>query len=162
MAKSFTSTALDMSKFSTAMATVAPVAKNAGLSIEEATAFIGTLADAGIDASTAGSALRNILLDTAKKGITLEEAFNKINTSTNKNATAMDLFGKRGATVAAILADNQEKAAGLTDKFNDAAGAAADMAAIMEDNLEGDLAKLSSAFEGLILGEGQGFNDFYS
>lgn len=160
MAKSFTSTALDMSKFSTAMAIVAPVAKNAGVSIEEATGFLGTLADAGVDAGTSGAALRNIFLDTAKMGISTKEAFDQIAQSSNKNATAMALFGKRGATVASILADNQEKAQGLTDKFNDSAGAAAAMAAIMEDNLEGDLKRLSSAFEGLILGEGGGFNDF--
>lgn len=160
MAKSFSSTALDMSKFSTAMSTVAPVAKNAGFTIEETTAFIGSLADAGVDASTAGSALRNIFLDIAKSGITLEEALERINNGTVKNVEALNQFGKRGATVATILAETTVKAEGLTKSFEDSAGAAALMASIMEDNLEGDLAKLSSAFEGLILGEGQGFNDF--
>ena len=55
MAKSFTSSSLDMEKFSTAMRSVAPVAKNAGLNIEQTTAMIGTLTDRGVDASTAGT-----------------------------------------------------------------------------------------------------------
>lgn len=160
MAKSFSTSALDMSKFSTAMAIVAPVAKNAGFSIEETSGFLAVLADNGIDASTSGSALRNIFLDIAKEGITLEEALGRINSSTVKNVEALTQFGKRGATVASVMADQQEKAAGLTEQFLNAAGAAEEMARIMEDNLDGSLKKLSSAFEGLILNEGGDFNDF--
>ena len=57
MAKSFTNSALDISKFEVAMASVAPVASAVGFSIEEATASLGTLTDAGFDASTAVTAL---------------------------------------------------------------------------------------------------------
>lgn len=94
MASSFSSSALDLEKFSTAMAVVAPVANVAGQSIEDTTGFLSVLVNAGIDASTAGTGLRNIFLDIAQKGITLDDALNKINTSTNKNATSLSLFGK--------------------------------------------------------------------
>jgi DNA-binding FrmR family transcriptional regulator len=151
MAKSFSSSALDMSKFSTAMAQVAPVAKNAGLSLEQTTAALGILVDRGVDASTAGTGLRGILLDLAGSGKTLEEAFNEINSSTNKNAKAFDLFGKRGATVATILAENSDQADILTDKLENAGGAAEKMATEQLDTLSGSLTKLSSAWEGFIL-----------
>lgn len=151
MAKSFSSSALDMSKFSTAMATVGPVAKTAGLSIERTTALLGTLVDAGIDASTAGTGLRNIFLDLAKSGKTFDEAMQEIQTSTNKNATAMDLFGKRGATVATVLSETTEKADELEFALNNAGGAAQKMAEEQLDTLQGSITKLSSAWEGFIL-----------
>jgi len=94
MADAFTSTALDISKFETAMAIVGPVANTAGVSIAETTGQLGVLANAGIDASTAGTGLRNIYLDLAKSGLTLDQALTKIQTSTNKNATADRLLEK--------------------------------------------------------------------
>lgn len=151
MAKSFSSSALDLEKFKIAMATVAPVAKNAGVSIEETTANLSVLTDAGLEASTAGTSLRNIYLELSKQGLTWDEALNKIKNSTDKNATALKLFGKRSATAASLLAENREKADRLTKSYENSAGAAKKMADIMEDNLEGDLKKLSSAWEGLVL-----------
>jgi len=152
MAKSFTNSALDLSKFETAMASVAPVAATVGFSIEKTTASLGTLTDAGFDASTAGTALRNILLDTQKAGLTTSEAFAKIRNSLDPAATALDLFGKRGAAVAITLANNEEKTKAFATSLENAAGSAKQMAAVVGDTLEGDLKRLSSAFEGLILG----------
>src|SRR5690606_20845304 len=106
MAKSFSSSALDLTKFSTAMGVLAPVAKTANVSLEDSVGMLSVLANAGVDASTAGTGLRNMFLDLADKGLTLDEALSQIQNSTNKNKTAMDLFGKRGATVANIIADN--------------------------------------------------------
>jgi hypothetical protein len=159
MAKSFSSSALDLSKFQVAMGYVAPVAKSAGVSMEETTASLSVLTDAGIEASTAGTALRNMFLELSKQGLTWDEAMKKINTSTDKNKTALELFGKRGATAALVLAENTEKADKLTKSYNNAAGSAEKMAKVMEDNLEGDTKRLSSAWEGLILNfrSGEGF-----
>lgn len=151
MAKSFSSSALDLNKFQTAMAAVAPVAKNAGLSIEQTTAMLGTLVDRGIDASTAGTALRNILLDVAKEGMTLEEAFNAINTATDSNVAALDLFGKRGATVATILAENVDASDSLALSLTKSGGAAEKMAKTQLNTLEGKTKLLTSAWEGFIL-----------
>ena len=155
MAKSFSSSALDLTKFQTAMATVAPVAKSAGQSIETTTGMLAVLTNNGLDASTAGTGLRNIFLDIAKAGLTMEEALDMINTSTNKNVTAMDLFGKRGATVATVLAENQEAAKGFTKEFENSAGSAKAMAAIMDDTTEGSFMKFKSAAEsaGIAVGE---------
>ena len=110
MALSFTKTSLDMERFSTAMATVAPVAANAGVSLEKTTALIGTLVSAGIDASSAGTGLRNIFLELAKSGMSFNDAMDQINNASNKNAAALELFGKRGAAVGSVLADSTDKA----------------------------------------------------
>ena len=151
MAKSFSSSALTLEKFATAMATVGPIAKVAGLSIERTTALLGTLADRGLDASTSGTSLRNIFLELSKQGLTFEEAMNKINNATDKSVVALDLFGKRGATSAIILAENADAAANLEEKLNDAGGAAKRMADEQLDTLTGDTIKLTSAWEGFIL-----------
>ena len=151
MALSFSSSALDLEKFKTAMATVAPVAKNAGMSLEQTTAMLGVLVNRGVDASTAGTSLRNIFLTLAKDGITLEQAFSRINNASNKNKESLALFGKRGATVATILAENTEEAGNLAVKFDNAAGSAASMAGIMDNTLQGSFLKVQSALEGLAI-----------
>lgn len=162
MSKSFSSSSLDMEKFATAMRSVAPVAKNAGLSIERTTALLGTLTDRGIDASTAGTGLRNIFLELAKRGITFEEAMLQINEATDKNAKSLELFGKRGAVVGTILAETGADVSILEEKLNNAGGAAKEMADTQLDTLSGAIALLRSAWEGLILKfeEGSDATDF--
>lgn len=151
MAKSFSSSSLDMEKFKVAMAAAAPVAKNLGFSLEETTAMIGTLTDRGIDASTAGTGLRNVLLDSQKAGLTLNEALEKINNSSDKTGKSFELFGKRGATLGVILAENQQAVGDLTGKLEDADGAAKKMADTQRNTLGGALKLLKSAWDGFIL-----------
>ncbi len=151
MALSFSSSALDLGKFENAMSKVAPVAKNANVSLERSTAFLSLLTDRGLEASIAGTSLRNIFLELSNKGLTWNEAMAKINLSTDKNKIAMELFGKRGATAAIILAENAEQGDILTEKYERAAGAAKRMADIMRDNLVGDADKAKSALEGLAI-----------
>ena len=158
MAKSFTKSALDMERFATAMGTVAPVAKSAGLSVERTTALLGTLVSAGVDASTAGTGLRNVFLELSKQGISFEEAMGAIQEATDKNAVALELFGKRGATVGTILAENTVKTNELNDALLEANGTTKEMAEKQLDTLAGQLKLLKSAWEGFIirLSEGTG------
>ena len=151
LAKSASSSALDFTKLSTALPIVGATAATAGVSLERTTALLGTLADRGIDASTAATSLRNIFLTLSAKGLTWEQAMQKINTATDKNAVAFDLFGKRGATAAVILAGTGESAAVLEQKLLGAEGAAKKMADTMLNNLSGDVTKAKSAWEGFIL-----------
>jgi len=160
MAKSFSETALNMERFSTAMAVIAPVAKNANVSLERTTAELGVLVNRGIDASTAATALRNIFLELSKQGLTWEQAMQMINTATDKNAVAFELFGKRGATVATVLAETAAEADKFTASFNDANGAAEIMATTMQDNLTGDVTRFKSAWEGTVLTVGGSGNVF--
>ena len=160
MAKSFSSSSLDMTKFSTAMAAVAPVANLAGVSLEKTTALIGTLTDRGLDASTAGTGLRNMFLRSNKAGLTFDQALNQIKNSTDQTAASMKLFGTRGATLGAILANTQEDVDSLTLKLLDSEGAAQKMADTQRDTLGGSIKLLQSAWEGLILKFEEGTGTF--
>ena len=151
MAKSFSTSSLDMEKFATAMANVGPIAAQSGVSLEETTALIGVLTDNGLDASTAGTGLRNVFLELSKQGITLNQALTKIRNSSNQNATAMELFGKRGATIGTILSKSGDKANELADGFRNAGGAAEKMANTQLDTLSGQTKLLQSAWEGFLL-----------
>ena len=109
MAKAFTSSALDIEKFQTSMTKVAPIASAAGISIEATTAVMGTLTDAGIEASIAGTSLRNIFLKmqdsssdlskflgyTVNSSDDLERALNDLNTAGLSNEEIMGLVDLR-------------------------------------------------------------------
>src|SRR5699024_9764623 len=155
MAKSFSSSALDLQKFSIAMSKVAPVAKNANVSLEESTALLSVLANSGLEASVAGTAVRNVFLRLSQSGMTFGKAMEIISSSSNKSATAMEFFGIQGATAATILADNTELAAQLTESYNNAEGAAKSMADMMNDTLWGAFQNLQSATEALMITIGE-------
>lgn len=148
MALSFSSSALDLQKFQDAMKSVAPVANAVGASLEDTTGVLSVLTDNGLEASTAGTSLRNIFLELAKKGISWKDAMEKINNSTNKVTTAQDLFGKRAAAAALIIAENGTEIDKLTASYNTSEGAAKGMAKTMDATLQGSLLKVKSALEG--------------
>lgn len=151
MAMSFNKSALDLGKFETAMAQIAPVAKTYDVSLERSTAMLGVLSDAGLDASTAGTSLRNIFLELSKQGLTFEQAMQKINSSQDKAGVSLELFGKRGAVAGLVIADNLTKIDTLTESLENAEGAVNRTADTMKDNLQGDVTALKSAWEGLFL-----------
>ena len=61
MGKSFNDSALDLSNFREAIKYVAPVAKQAGFTLEETVAALELLSNAGIKGSLAGTGLNNVL-----------------------------------------------------------------------------------------------------
>lgn len=157
MAKSFTTSALDADKFRESMKLVAPIAKTTKVSLEESAAALGVLANQGISGSMAGTQLRRIMSELAKKTgknfrdsltLTADKLANATSTS-EKLAIATDLVGDRAKGSLIALVENQGALDELTGKYKDAGGAAADMVGIMEDNLSGDKKKMRSAIEGL-------------
>lgn len=159
MARSFSSSALDMEKFRESMKSVAPIAKAAGVSIEETTAFLGKLADNGISGSLAGTSLKNIFSELATTGKPVAEAFedaaNQINsaaTESEKLALAEDLVGERAKAALLALSSQTDGLSDLTKTLENAGGAAEQMADTQLDNLQGSLTKLESAWQGFILG----------
>lgn len=151
MAKSFTSSALDLNKFEVAMSNLGPTAAEAGFSIQQTTAMLGILADRNVQASKAGTGLRNVFLELSKQGITYEQAMSQINSATDRAAAAAELFGKENAVVATILADTGSEVSALANDLNNAEGAASDMADVAGDTLSGDLDRVTSAWEGFLL-----------
>ena len=151
MAKSFSSSALDLEKFAVSMRNAQVVSRIAGLSLEETTAMIATLVDAGQDASKAGTDIRMVFLKLAQEGITLGDAFDQISQSADKLTTAEDLVGARASASLILLSESIPKLGQLTDKFNNAGGSAEYMAGIMDDTLNGSLLRLQSAVQSVQL-----------
>jgi hypothetical protein len=155
MAKSFSSSALDLMKFDTAMANVGAIAKTTNVPLEEVSAMLAVLVDRGIDASSAGTGLRNMFLKLEKHGLSFSEAVDRINNSVKPASTALELFGIRGVTVGQTIARNTDLVASLTQQFANAGGAATEMAAIMDDTVTGSFFKVQSAVEGVLIKLGE-------
>lgn len=137
---------------------VGKISEISNVSFEKTVATLGAVTDTNIKAEKAGTAFRNILLLSAKAGIPYEEMLQKINDSSTKAKTAVELFGKQNAAVAIVIAENTEKINENTKALDNAAGAAKEFADEALDNLSGDMTLTSSAWEGFILSleEGDG------
>ena len=151
MAASFNRTALGLDNFAEAMKYVAPVAKQAGLSVEQTTALLGTLADAGIRGSSAGTALRKIITDLGTESGDLSERIGKLAAKGLTGASALDEVGRTAYSALLILAEAQKKTDGLAEGLKHVTGEAKAMGRVMQDDLRGDVEKFSSAWEGMII-----------
>ena len=165
MAKAFTSSALDIEKFQTSMTKVAPIAAAAGISLEATTAVMGTLTDAGIEASIAGTSLRNIFLKmqdsssdlskflgyTVNSSDDLERALNQLNSAGLSNEEIMGLVDLRQVAAFNTMVTGSQRIKDLTNDLDNATGAAKRMADIVADTLEGSFKRLTSATEGLAI-----------
>ena len=163
MAVSFSSSAMDMEKWQTSMTKVAPIAKSAGFSIEDTAAIMSKLTDSGIEASIAGTSLRNILLKMQDPASDLSKAFGGTVHSLDGLVPAMKKFNEEGGDLAAIMevVDLRQAAAfeqmitsadatlELRDKLKLARGEADRMAKVIGDTLQGSFLKFSSALQGL-------------
>ena len=171
MAVSFTSSALDLEKFQTSMTKVAPIAKSAGFSIEDTTAIMAQLADSGIEASIAGTSLRNILLKMQDPNSDLVKSFGKTIHSLDDLVPALSKFSDEGGSLAEIMEvvdlrqaaafeqmiTSRDRTVSLRDALLKANGAASDMADIVGDNMEGAFKRFTSALEGLAINITEGF-----
>lgn len=163
MAVAFSTSALDIEKFQTSMTKVAPIAKAAGFSIEDTTTIMAKLSDAGIEASIAGTSLRNILLKMQDPSSDLSKSFGGTIHSLDELIPAMRQFSLEGGDMASVMevVDLRQAAAFelmlanvdiLTDYRNslkDSGGEAARMAEIVGNTLQGAFLKLKSALQGL-------------
>ena len=151
MAKSFTSSALDIENFRESMKYVAPIAKASGVSIEFTTAMLGKLADAGIKGSQAGTSLRRILAEMAKTGKPASQALDEVAKSGISVNDAMDEVGRTAQTALLVLSKSKNGIDDLAKSLDNAAGSAKAMADIQLDSLQGKITLLTSAWDGFIL-----------
>ena len=151
MAKSFSTTALDMEKFASAMVYVAPVAKSAGVSLEEVTGMLGVLANQGIKGSKAGTSLRRILTDMAMTGKPVKEALAEVVEGGISLTDAFDEVGRTAQTSLLILGNNMDKIDELSQSYENADGSVDRMYRTMKDNVSGAFDRVKSAMEGFIL-----------
>ena len=163
MAASFTSSALDIEKFQTAMTKVAPVAKILGLSLEDTTATLGVLTDSGIEASIAGTSLRNIFLklgdpssDLAKSiGFTVNSGeemvaqFKRMAAEGVNVEKMLEIVDVRQVAAISTMIENVDVLERQIGALEGSAGAAQEMSDIVGDNLEGTMKRFNSALDGL-------------
>ena len=155
MAKSFSTSALDMETFAESMKYVAPVAKSAGMSIEETSAMLAVMADAGIKGSQAGTSLRRIISEIGATGKPTAEALRDLATQGIGLADAKDEVGRSAQSALLVLAGGVDRIAPLTEEYKNAGGAAQEMADIMGNTAFGASKRLESAMEGLMISIGE-------
>jgi len=162
LAKGANATNTSVEGLAQALSYAAPVANSLGLSLEGTVAIIGKFADAGIDASRAGTALNSILSQFSDPASKFREELNAAGITTGNFEQALHQLAAAGpAGSRAILAVGQEagpalrallnQGMGALDelkvKLQDSAGSAAETARVMQDNLKGSFTGLASAWD---------------
>lgn len=147
-----------------ALSYAAPTAKTLGLSLEDTVAIVGKFADAGIDASRAGTALNSILSQFSDPASSFKRALSDIGiTTTDFNAALGQLAdaGPRGQkaiaavgleagpALKALLNQGIGSLNELRTKLQESAGSAQQTADIMGNNLQGAFKGLGSAWDTL-------------
>lgn len=167
LAKAASSANTSVEQMGSAMSYVAPVAAGAGIAIEETAAAIGILSNAGIQGERAGTTLRSMIASlqnptgqTAKAledlGLTADDVNPSIHSLSDilrtleeagmDSSQAMQLVGvEAGPGLLALLSQGSKGLQDFTNQLENSAGAAANMAEIMTDNLAGDWNQFTSA-----------------
>lgn len=162
LAKGANATNTSVDGLAQALSYAAPVANSLGLSLESTVAIIGKFADAGIDASRAGTALNSILsqfanpLSSFRKELgaagivttNFEEALHQLAAQGKDGERAINAVGlEAGPALRALLNQGMGALDDLTGKLREAGGSAEATAKTMADNLNGSLKGLSSMWE---------------
>ena len=172
MAVSTSKSALSFNYLDESLGKLVPVTKSFGLDTKSTIALLGTLANAGIDSSSATTALRNTIIELANSESKLSkelgsqprnmtellDAMAKLRDRHLSVADASDLVGKRAAPAFLALLDGADACRDLYTELQNVNTALDDMYTTMTDNVEGSVNKLKSAWEGftLSLRESQG------
>lgn len=155
MAKSFSTSGLDMEKFAESMKYVAPISKAAGVSLEETTAMLGLLSNAGVSGSQAGTSLRRIIQDLGDGSEPLTEKLKKLSAQGITLADAKDEVGRSASSALNILMGFAGQLDPMTTSLNNAEGSAAEMRDTLDATSKGAMKALSSAFEALMISIGE-------
>jgi hypothetical protein len=138
-----------MGSFQDSMKFVAPVARAAGIGIEETTAMLAALANNGIKGSQAGTALRRIISTLGSTGGDVAKSLAELSNESLTLGGAQDEVGRNAQSALLVLTKSMGAVGDLTSTFQNANGAAAGMARTMDDTAEGSLKRMQSAVEGM-------------
>jgi TP901 family phage tail tape measure protein len=169
-------TQANMEKLKYSMANVGTTANSLGIPLEDTTAALSTLYNAGMDGSTAGTALKGIMASLAAPtkaaatsldmyGLKVED----VNPATHKfsdiiqtladhglnAAGAVDIFGREGMSAIMALTGHTGDLKTLTAELGNVAGTAQTMADQQLDTLAGSMDALSGSIENLMINVGQ-------
>lgn len=160
-----------------AMKYIAPLAKSAGISLEETAAAIGIMADNGIKGGQAGTTLRAALSRLSKPTDVMTATMDKLNikfydshgkmkslseqcsmlktatkdlTDEERNNAIVTLYGQEALSgMLALMNSKEGRLESLTKSYEACDGAAAEMATTMQDNLKSKVEELSGSIETL-------------
>ena len=149
-----------------ALSYAAPLAATAGISLEETSAALGALADAGLKGTRSGTGLLGFIrqlsnvtpnaeLALEKYGLTIADVnieqegllsvLESLRGANINTADSFKIFGSEVGPAAQILASSSVKIGDLTDSLHEAEGAAAQAALTLASGLEGSMKSFSSA-----------------
>lgn len=172
MAATAKSSNTNITQLGDALSYAAPLASSAGVSIEETSAAIGKLSDAGLQSTRAGTGLLGVIrqlsnltpkatealssynvtsqdVDISSRGLTnVLKTLAKANIST---ADSFEIFGSEAAPAAQILSKNSDALEELTVKLQNSEGAARSMAEIMQSGVSASLKGMASAGNEVLL-----------
>lgn len=173
LARAFTTANTDLVQLGEAMSYVGPIGRTAGKDLVELTAAIQVMSNAGVQASQAGTALRQILTALSKGSSAAEKGLAKLEIETvgldgalkplpdiiddfnramegmgkaEQTATLMQIFGKRaGPGMAAMLNEGSKAIRDYEKDLRAAGGTAQKIADVQLNNVAGSLTKIGSA-----------------
>lgn len=165
MALSTSKSALSFEYLDETLGKVVPVTRAFGLDTRATVALLGAMANAGIDASSAGTALRRIMAELSNSGSklnsmlgrqpkTMEDVIAGLKQLRDQGigvTEAFDLVGKYAGATFLALVNGASDCETLYGELKNVDGSLNDMYRTMTDNVEGSIKKLSSAWEGFIL-----------
>lgn len=165
MAVSTSKSALSFNYLDATLGKLVPVTKAYGFDAKDTITLLGTMANAGIDASSAGTALRRVFvelsngsskLNTAlgKQPKTMDELIDALGTLKERNLSVADsanLVGKYAAPAFAALVAGADDCRALYAELQNVNGALDDMYNTMTNNVKGAIDRLKSSWEGFIL-----------
>lgn len=179
-AKSATSSNFSVEELFESFKLVAPVAKKIGVELETVTAILGTMANAGIKGSIAGTSLKNIFLGLSgvtnqssqmfrRLGISLEDLEGNVRNPLDlfdelrqrisgfgglQQITVIEaIFGKIPLAAVGVLLDQTNGSMrAMVGTLRGASGASSEMATAIRDDLKGSIDNLMSSFLDLKIG----------
>lgn len=164
---------VDLEMLGESLKYAAPIAQAAGWSFEETTAAVAMLGNAGIQGSMAGTGLNSVLAtlaDTSSTGGRKLAEFGVAATGANGKvrplteimkdlqkkgagvADVMSIFGlEAGPKLQALIGQGSEGLEKLIKDLENSTGVAQEMADIRMEGFNGELIRLKSAFQGLMI-----------
>ncbi len=160
-----TKSALSFSSYETALSTIAPVANSFGFSVEDTTALLGQLANAGFDASSSATATRNILLNLAdangdlaqelgrpiKNVEDLAEGLAELDAKGIDLAKALELTDKRSVAAFSTFIQGADDLVEFRDSITDVNDELEAMAKKRLNSVQGQFTLLTSKIQGSII-----------
>lgn len=186
MAKAMTTANTDLLMLGEAFKFVGPMAKTAGISLEEITAAIQLLSNAGVQGEMAGTTLRGMLLsltapsaeaqkELERLGVRVVDEAGNVRSLTSiiadlENALASAGSGEKlrvlgtifparqAAGAAELVSQGADRLREATEALGASSGTASRIAGTQLDTLKGDVTILLSALEGVAIAIGEAFS----